>query len=446
MEKVLPVKKLFPLLLAAILVFSLITPIVAAVPNPVFAVRVVGTPETVNGKSALTVGWKVTANTAGQQLRGSSGLRLVYDNTVLQLIRYDGTGTDYLLTESLSGMLSAAGPNAYEGAALDIRACRNSDGAFGYVTIEIGHSEYTYNFVQGEETTLTSIRFAFREGKTQADLSSGSIRLMSISEMESLAQPAALNICVVSGSTNIEHVYRSRTAADSLNAPEIVLPNSQQDRLALAAESIATRAGKYIEVPVSITNNPGISSISGLMVSFDGSKLEWDGRNGEYDTGNQATWPFTVWNVFGYAPPDGVNISGSHIVFTFDTVSTVIADGTLLTLMFKVKDDIPAGDIAIKLSVVRIRDGNEVLIDPSAYDIADGTVTVTDILYGDVNGDGEIDGADVTRLRRYIAGWDVEIDHDAADVNDDGEIDGADVTRLRRYIAGWDVILGPQDT
>ena len=57
---------------------------------------------------------------------------------------------------------------------------------------------------------------------------------------------------------------------------------------------------------------------------------------------------------------------------------------------------------------------------------------------GDVNGNGEVDNADVILLRRYVAKWkNIDIQKDAADVNKDSEIDNADVILLRRYVAGW---------
>ena len=79
-------------------------------------------------------------------------------------------------------------------------------------------------------------------------------------------------------------------------------------------------------------------------------------------------------------------------------------------------------------------------------DAADGslayaelTVTITDRIPGDINGDGAVNGKDVAALRRYLAGWDVEINVQAADVNGDGALNGKDVALLRRYLAGWDV-------
>ena len=62
-----------------------------------------------------------------------------------------------------------------------------------------------------------------------------------------------------------------------------------------------------------------------------------------------------------------------------------------------------------------------------------------DIL-GDADGDGKIDGRDVTRLQQYIAGLLTAEEMNAfskqsADLNGDGFIDGRDVTQLLQYIA-----------
>ncbi len=66
-------------------------------------------------------------------------------------------------------------------------------------------------------------------------------------------------------------------------------------------------------------------------------------------------------------------------------------------------------------------------------------------VYGDVNGDGDINNRDLALLQQYINGWDVEIDEVAADVNDDSDINNRDLALLQQYINGWDVTLGPVD-
>jgi len=69
------------------------------------------------------------------------------------------------------------------------------------------------------------------------------------------------------------------------------------------------------------------------------------------------------------------------------------------------------------------------------------TIFVTSVLKGDVNLDGEIAGNDVTKIRRYLAGYTQTLGNEynvlAADVNGDGEIAGNDVTKLRRFLAGY---------
>ena len=60
---------------------------------------------------------------------------------------------------------------------------------------------------------------------------------------------------------------------------------------------------------------------------------------------------------------------------------------------------------------------------------------------GDVNDDGEIDIIDSMMFDRYLSGWDVEINLEAAEINDDGEIDIIDVMLLDRYLGGWTTSL-----
>lgn len=64
---------------------------------------------------------------------------------------------------------------------------------------------------------------------------------------------------------------------------------------------------------------------------------------------------------------------------------------------------------------------------------------VKDYVSGDINGDGVLNSKDVTRLMRYLAGWDVDVNDSALDANGDGVVNTKDTTRLMRYLADWDV-------
>lgn len=70
------------------------------------------------------------------------------------------------------------------------------------------------------------------------------------------------------------------------------------------------------------------------------------------------------------------------------------------------------------------------------------------VAHGDANGDGEVNGLDVTRLLQYLASTDPKTGvpegevPDGADCNGDGVIDGRDAVRLIRYLANYDPWTG----
>ncbi len=77
----------------------------------------------------------------------------------------------------------------------------------------------------------------------------------------------------------------------------------------------------------------------------------------------------------------------------------------------------------------------------SEYVFGDRNYSVISVLAGDVNGDGKVDGRDLLRLARFLAGQNVEINEKASDVNADGKVDGRDLLRIARFLAGQNVEL-----
>lgn len=64
-------------------------------------------------------------------------------------------------------------------------------------------------------------------------------------------------------------------------------------------------------------------------------------------------------------------------------------------------------------------------------------------VFGDVNGDGDVNTKDAVLLKKHLAGYEgLAFDSDAADVNADGNVDSKDAVRLLRHLAGYEVILG----
>lgn len=67
------------------------------------------------------------------------------------------------------------------------------------------------------------------------------------------------------------------------------------------------------------------------------------------------------------------------------------------------------------------------------------------VVAGDINGDGEADNKDLTRLFQYLSEWDnIEVNTGALDVNGDNSVDNKDLTRLFQYLSDWEVEIFPK--
>ena len=148
----------------------------------------------------------------------------------------------------------------------------------------------------------------------------------------------------------------------------------------IAVESRTARAGDSIEVPINITNNPGIAGIYRLRIEFDSDILEWDYPEETYDHSTRTTWPFSVGSIFVadalVAAPqfDTAGMSKSHLRVSFSYEDNVVKSGVVLTLNLKVKADVEPGNTRITISVEDIHDKSGTTI--TYNEPIDGTVTV----------------------------------------------------------------------
>lgn len=187
--------------------------------------------------------------------------------------------------------------------------------------------------------------------------------------------------------------------------------------------------GKTVDVDVKIQGNSGIAGAK-ISISYD-----------ENLTLVAANEQGGVFEILDYTAPGALS---SPCVFNWDSLDAVAnEDGTIITLTFEVSKDVSVDEILDINVSYNYGDIYDVDLNSLTVTMVGGQLNVIDYLPGDVNGDGVVNGKDVTLVRRYNAGIAVEINKLAADVNDDGAINGKDVTLIRRYNAGWQVSLKP---
>ena len=193
----------------------------------------------------------------------------------------------------------------------------------------------------------------------------------------------------------------------------------------VSAASLQGSAGSTIAVPITIDENPGIIGIN-LSLGYDESRLKLvKVEPGEILDGSAISQNYMK-------NPYRLSLSN-------DTSTTNIErTGVLVTAYFEILTGAGEGDTDIELIFEEAFDKN---LDEVTFDTVNGGIHVQAFNPGDVNGDGQVKLNDAIMLRRYVAGWDIQINTDVADVNDDGQVKLNDAILLRRFVAGWDVVL-----
>ena len=181
------------------------------------------------------------------------------------------------------------------------------------------------------------------------------------------------------------------------------------------------RPGDTVQLSVLLQNNTGISNAL-ITLNFDDA-LELV----QVQRGDALPYQF-------FTEPAAYTSPCNFLWDSLDGEDT--ADGTLLKLTFRVKNNATAGQDArvwITCGKGDISDAKDQAVD---VDLIAGFVEIIDYIPGDVNGDELINGTDISLLRRYIIGDPVTINTLAGDVNGDARLNGTDVVLIRRYIAG----------
>ena len=190
----------------------------------------------------------------------------------------------------------------------------------------------------------------------------------------------------------------------------------------LIITSVTAMPGDEVEVSVSLTDNPGIHSIS-FILDYDLALLSYIGLE---DSG------FTGWDVSNYRWT-WIN-DGS--VFNNNSYN-----GEIVKLKFKVLENASEGESFISMSNCQMRnyimEGDDIATFSIFPEIVPGKVTVTTgRIPGDIDGDGAVTVADLIPLIRVMLQDPIDYDASLADLDGDGEVTMSDLIIMVHYILG----------
>lgn len=187
--------------------------------------------------------------------------------------------------------------------------------------------------------------------------------------------------------------------------------------------------GTMVQVELKVTENPGIASMK-IKVNY-GDELTLKSITYNTEWGGMAQKPHSM---------------GSPVTLTWinGTQNYTAAESVFATLNFEISKAAQPGKVELTVTfdqedIYNLSEKN------IPMNIVNGSVYVKPAhVPGDINGDGNVNNKDLTRLFQYIANWDVTVNEAVLDTNGDGKVNNKDLTRLFQYLANWDVELFPK--
>lgn len=196
----------------------------------------------------------------------------------------------------------------------------------------------------------------------------------------------------------------------------------------IAVSSNREKAGKTVDITVSLEDNPGIISML-LKVNYDNTYLTLTEVKDAGVLGEQVH-------------SDNILKNPYTLSWANDTAEeNYTANGKIVTLTFAIADDAPVGKYPVDISYDN--ENYDILnYDLEAVDFAvsNGVIEVIDYICGDVNDDGKVNSMDRIHLARHLSDWDgfENINEKAADINEDGKVNSMDRIYLARHLSDWD--------
>jgi len=236
-------------------------------------------------------------------------------------------------------------------------------------------------------------------------------------EIHSLSGTPTMSDTIVA-STIVLRAYDGIDSSEVSLTYAVVSPPKQ-----VSLGTASGNTGGKATVPISVDDASGIAS-GEFTLSYDPNAL----------TAKSVT-PADLLTSAGITVNPNLAIPGQVNIPMSGASGITSGSGTLMTITFEIASNAPEGPTPLNLQA-SLKDGKGNSIPSIA---ADGSVTVTIGMQGDVDTSGVVDSGDAIRVLRYSVGFPPPLTSEQqvlADVNCDGEINSADAILILRFAVG----------
>lgn len=188
----------------------------------------------------------------------------------------------------------------------------------------------------------------------------------------------------------------------------------------LYLDKATVSAGSEATVSLKMKNTAGVQAIGAYITLPEGVTIK------SVELGSRA--PEAVADVV-YVKTNRVEGVDRIAFLSGNGVAMTGNDGEVIKVTLNVAETVANGDYDITISNQELCTADNAVFGAGLNIVS--TLSVGSKLFGDVNGDNEVDGADVKKIYEFIGASEYNVD---ADVNKDTEVDGADVKKVYEII------------
>ncbi len=199
----------------------------------------------------------------------------------------------------------------------------------------------------------------------------------------------------------------------------------------VAVGTVEGGKGEKVTLPVSITGNSGIASLT-ATITYDAAALSVTDKDvvpagilaGAVDTADSSTTMYQV-----------NTAEAGKIYISFIKTENITGDGVLFNIGFTIKADAAVGDSAVSITVEEMANADAAIY--TGYTVAAGNVKIGEatFIYGDVDANGTVEATDALwALQAYVGSRQlVDNAFKAADVNLDNTVDTSDALAILQF-------------